>query len=70
LLSPVLSSLLFACCCVFLARSLVLSLLSLFHCFLFYTSTVFVIAEKNYSCLALVSVAAGLGFGALLCYVV
>jgi len=31
---------------------------------------VFVIAEKNYSCLALVSVAAGLGFGALLCYVV
>ncbi len=69
LLSPVLSSLLFACCCVFLARSSS----RCFVCLIFFCvthTTAFVIAEEKYSCLALVSVAAGLGFGALFCYVV
>ncbi len=69
LLSPVFSSLLFACCCVFLARSSS----RFFVCLIFFSvthTTAFFIAEKKYSCLALVSVAAGLGLGALFCYVV
>jgi hypothetical protein len=42
----------------------------LFDFFCVTHTTAFVIAEKKYSCLALVSVAAGLGLGALFRYVV